>query len=203
MSRPKHSRRPSWGRYAAEILLLVVVAFAGTLLVKNFVAQAFSIPSTSMSPQLEVGDRVLVSRLSYRLGEPNRGDIVVFTEPGAPPDDRPLPARLVGEVLQTVGLQRPPENDLIKRVVGLPGEEIRADRGEVFIDGLLLREPYLPDGVRTGDFPAEVVPEGHVFVLGDNRGNSADSRVIGPVAIESIIGRAIALVWPPQRLSFL
>jgi signal peptidase I len=203
MTDERGTQRPGLGRYALEILLLVAVAFAGTLLVKNFVAQAFSIPSTSMSPQLEVGDRVIVSRFSYRLGEPNRGDIVVFSEPDAPPDERALPARLVGEVLQTIGVQQPSETELIKRVIGLPGERIRARNGEVRIDGQVLREPYLPDGVTTADFGPVRVPADHVFVLGDNRGNSADSRVIGAIAVDSIVGRAIARVWPPPRLAFL
>ena len=75
--------------------------------------------------------------------------------------------------------------------------------GDVYIDGRLLREPYLPEQVDTDHFPAVRVPDGHVFVMGDNRGNSADSRVIGPIPIDSIIGRAIAVVWPPQRLAFL
>jgi signal peptidase I len=208
MSQPGPQPRPTtgttrWWRYALELVLLVMVALVGTLLVKNFIAQAFSIPSSSMEPQLEVGDRVLVSRLSYRLGDPNRGDIVVFHQPDAPPDGRPLPTRLIGEVLQTVGLQQPLETELIKRIVGLPGEEIEAADGTVHVDGRPVIEPYLPGGVETADFGPVLIPDGHVFVLGDNRGNSADSRVIGPVSLDSIVGRAIARVWPPQRMAFL
>jgi signal peptidase I len=184
-------------------VVLLAVALAGTLLVKNTVAQAFSIPSTSMTPQLEVGDRVVVSRLAYRLHDANRGDIIVFREPGATSDDEPLVPRLVGEVLQTIGVQRPSETELIKRVVGLPGERVRAVGGVVQIDGRPLVEPYLPDGARTNNFGPVRVPKGHVFVLGDNRSNSQDSRIIGTIPVESIVGRAIARVWPPQRVAFL
>ena len=196
-------RHPHWARYTIELVVLLAVALVGTLLVKNTVAQAFSIPSSSMEPQLLIGDRVAVSRLAYRLHDPRRGDIVVFREPGATVEAEPLVPRVLGEVLQTIGLQHPHETELIKRVVGLPRENIASIGGKVHIDGRRLVEPYLPKGVSTRDFGPVKVPKGHVFVLGDNRSNSADSRVIGAVPIDSIVGRAVARVWPPQRLAFL
>ena len=183
--------------------MLLVIALGGTLVLKNTVAQAFSIPSESMTPQLLVGDRVAVSRLAYELHDPRRGDIIVFREPGAKPEDQPWLQGALDDILQTVGLRQPHETELIKRVVGLPGERIEARGGDVYIDGRRLVEPYLPKRVITDDFGPRRVPPDHVFVLGDNRGNSADSRVIGPVPEENIIGRAVARVWPPQRIAFL
>lgn len=188
-----------------ELPLLVVVALVVTLLVKGFLAQAFYIPSGSMEPQLREHDRVLVSRLSYRLHEPRRGDVVVFPSPAAPPDDHGLVAGLVDDVLTAVALRDPGDRDLIKRVIALPGETIEARGGEVVIDGRLLEEPYLDEATSTGDFGPVTVPAGHVFVLGDNRPNSHDSRFvdIGPIEVDSIIGRAVARVWPPGRRAFL
>ncbi len=165
------------------------------------------IPSESMEPQLEVGDRVVVSRVAYRLHDPRRGDIVVFPSPTAPVDDADdegaWPVRLGREVLEAVGLRQPSEEELIKRVIGLGGETVEARGGSIKIDGHNLREPYLSAGVTTADFGPVVVPEEHVFVMGDNRGNSSDSRIFGAVEINDIIGRALFRVWPPLRVAFL
>jgi signal peptidase I len=191
-------------RIALEAAVLIVVAVVAALVLKAFVAQAFSIPSASMEPQLEPGDRVVVSRTAYRLHDPRRGDIVVFDAPGQPPADDPvLPVRLAEDVLEGIGLRQPDETELVKRVVGLPGEVIEARGGRVVIDGRELVEPYLPADVATGDFGPITVPDGTVFVLGDNRGDSADSRVIGPVDVDTIVGRAIARAWPPWRWAWL
>jgi signal peptidase I len=187
-----------------ELGILLVVALVLSLVVRANVAQAFYIPSGSMEPQLEVGDRVVVSRTAYRLHDVHRGDIVVFPAPGSSEldDPDPLPKRVVKDVLAGVGLRHSGE-DLIKRVVALPGETVGAQDGHLVIDGRQLLEPYLSDEVVTSDFGPLVVPEGHVFVMGDNRGNSQDSRVIGPIEIGSIVGRAVARVWPPDRTAFL
>ena len=174
-----------------------------SLVVRANVAQAFYIPSGSMEPQLEVGDRVLVSRTSYRLHEVNRGDIVVFPSPTTPPDDDPFLARTVQDLLESVAIRKPGDDELIKRVVALPGETISAQGGHVVIDGRRLDEPYLPDGTVTHEFSPVSVPAGHVFVMGDNRGNSSDSRIIGTIQIDTIVGRAIARIWPPDRTAFL
>ena len=189
--------------------MLALVAIILAFVLKTFVAQAFFIPSASMDPQLEVGDRVVVSKLAYRLHDPRRGDVVVFDSPlQEEKDEPPLPIRVVREVFEAAGLRRPGEEELIKRVVGLPGETVNCRNGVVTIDGKPLDEPYLPPGTVTNcpgqgqTFPMKV-PADHVVVFGDNRGNSMDSRRFGPVDEDAIVGRAMFRVWPPQRLAFL
>ena len=175
------------------------------LVLKAFVAQAFSIPSPSMEPQLLVGDRVAVSRIAYRLHDPNRGDIIVFPAPGSAPDGSALPARLLEDVAEGIGVNEPDEEELIKRVIGLPGETIEGRDGHVVIDGRVLIEPYLQPTVTTSDFGPVTIPEGRVFVMGDNRGDSHDSRYsdIGTIDEDTIVGRAIGRIWPPHRRAFL
>lgn len=158
-----------------------------------------------MLPTLEVGDRVVVSRLAYQVHDPRRGDIVVFESPEAVEDgdDDPLPVRVVTDFLETVGLAQPSEQDFIKRVVGLPGETVEGRDGVVLVDGDPLEEPYL-DGMSIGDFDSVTVPEGHLWVMGDNRGGSSDSRTaFGPVPEESVVGRAVLRLWPLDRIGFL
>lgn len=190
----------------SEVPTLVGAALVIAFLVKTFVAQAFFIPSESMLPLLEVGDRVVVSRLAYDLHEPNRGDVVVFESPNGPRDsggdDSPLPVRVVRQFFQTVGLVQPSAEDFIKRVVGLPGETVEGRGGQIFVDGRRLTEPYL-DGQTVGDFPPTTVPEGHLWVMGDNRGHSSDSRFFGAIPQSSVVGRAVLRVWPPARVGFL
>lgn len=190
---------------AIEIPALILVAALLAIGFKATVAQAYSIPSGSMEPQLAVGDRVLVSRLAYRLHDPNRGDVVVFHDPvGAPRgDDSFIVARYGRDALEALGIVEPEDTELIKRVVGLPGETVEARDGAVYVEGRRLFEPYLPDDVVQTDFGVIVVPDGHVFVMGDHRDNSKDSREFGPVPVDSIVGRAIAIVWPPTRVAYL
>jgi signal peptidase I len=182
-----------------------VLAAVIALVVKAFLAQAFFIPSESMEPQLVTGDRVVVSRLSTDLHEPRRGDIVVFDDPTVADveDGSLLPVRLGRDALEALGVVEPRGRELIKRVVGLPGELVSSDGQGVLVDGRPLREPYLADTAVTDPFPAVRVPEGHVFVMGDSRRNSKDSRRFGPVDVDRIVGRAIARVWPPQRAAWL
>jgi signal peptidase I len=199
------AREASRWRTLAELPLLLLAAIVVTLIVKAVLAQAFSIPSESMEPQLREGDRVVVSRTSYRLHDPHRGDVIVFPSPAAPPEDDGVVEGLAKDVLGAVGLGADSDRELIKRIVGLPGEQIEGRDGHVLIDGRLLIEPYLDPGVVTSDFGPIAVPEGEVFVMGDNRTNSHDSRFpdIGTIEIDSIVGRAIARVWPPGRTAFL
>lgn len=187
-----------------ELVVLVVTALVIAVVVKSFVAQAFYIPSGSMLPQLQIDDRVVVSKISYRLHEPRRGDIVVFDAPGGEPkDDSPLPARVVRSVVQSIGLAAPSTDEYIKRVVALPGERVEAHGGKILVDGRELVEPYLPAGTTTSEFSAVVVPPETLWVMGDNRGNSADSRIFGPVPQSTVVGRAFARVWPIGHTSFL
>jgi signal peptidase I len=170
-------------RNIVEWVAIVAGALAVALVVKTFLIQAFFIPSLSMYPTLDEGDRVLVNKLSYKLHEVNRGDLVVFARPeGSPESDI---------------------KDLIKRVIGLPGETIEAREGVVFIDGREIEEPYLVAGVATDNLEKQEIPDGHVFVMGDNRGDSADSRVFGPIDEDTIVGRAFVKVWPLPEISLL
>jgi signal peptidase I len=188
-----------------ELPLLLLAAIVVTLIVKALLAQAFYIPSASMEPQLHINDRVVVSRTAYHLHDVHRGDIVVFPSPLVEPEHHNLVGRIVDDVMDALAIGDRGEDELIKRVVGLPGETVEARDGVVRIDGRVLREPYLPPDVRTDDFGPIEVPEGRVFVMGDNRGNSHDSRFsdIGTIEVDKIVGRAIARVWPPQRTAFL
>jgi signal peptidase I len=195
----------AWVRNALELPLLLLVALIVTLVFKALLAQAFYIPSGSMEPQLRKDDRVVVSRTAYRLHDPHRGDIVVFPSPAAPPEDHGLLEGLVDDVLDAVAVGDRGDRELIKRVIGLPGEVVEGRDGGVVVDGRPLVEPYLPEGTVTSDFGPIAVPEGEVFVLGDNRTNSHDSRFpdIGTIEVDDLVGRAIARVWPPARAAFL
>jgi len=186
--------------------VLVATALVIAFLVKTFAAQAFYIPSVSMLPTLEEGDRVVVSRVAYRVHEPRRGDVVVFeatSREAASGDDDAWPVRVVRGFFETVGLVHPSTEDFIKRVVGLPGETVEGRDGRIWIDGRALDEPYLTEGTEPGTFAPVKVPEGHLFVMGDNRENSRDSRYFGPVPIEKVVGRAALRIWPPDRVGFL
>jgi signal peptidase I len=166
-----------------EWVVILAVAVLAAFLIRSFAIEPFFIPSGSMEPTLQVGDRVLVNKLSYDVHSVHRGDIVVFKKPA---NDF-----------------SPGVKDLIKRVVGLPGETISAHGGFVYIDGRELNEPWLPKGETTGSFPPVFVPKGDYFMMGDNRGDSADSRIIGPVSDKLFIGRAFVRVWPVSRIGGL
>jgi signal peptidase I len=197
------------GRLLREGLVLVATALVIAFVIKTFVAQAFFIPSGSMIPQLEVGDRVVVSKLAYRLHDPHRGDVVVFDAPHSTaltdglPDESPLPIRVARGVLQSVGLSAPSTQEYIKRVIGLPGETVEGRQNRVYVDGKELVEPYLPLGPTTRDFPPITLGEHELWVMGDNRENSSDSRVFGPIDETTVVGRAFVRVWPPGRTAFL
>lgn len=176
-------RRRSPARTVVEWVLVIGGALIVALLIKAFLLQAFYIPSESMEPTLKVGDRVLVNKLSDDLGDVRRGHIIVF---GRPTNEPP------SEI-----------DDLIKRVVALPGEVVEGRDGMLYIDGFPLEEPYLPAGTITQPFAPVTVPEGHLFVMGDNRGDSRDSRAFGPIDAELIVGRAVVTVWPLGRVGTL
>ena len=164
-----------------EFLVILVVSFVLVFgFVRPFVVEAFWIPSASMVPTLKYGDRVLVNKFIYRFTEPERGDIIVFKS-------------VQGD-----------DQDLIKRVVGVPGDEITVRRGRLFVNGEPQREPYVNKKFPDRSFYAPTtVPKDHVFAMGDNRANSQDSRVFGPVPKENIEGEAFLRFWPPDRIGLL
>jgi signal peptidase I len=182
--RRRQNRRRSGLRSAIEWAVLIGAALLIAIVIKTFLFQAFWIPSESMVPTLRQDDRVLVNKLSYRLHDVNRGDIVVFEAPeGANSDIK----------------------DLVKRVVGLPGDTISFRNGHVRVNGRRLDEPYLPEGTVTepkNGVTSIDVPAGSIFVMGDNRGASKDSREFGPIDEDDIVGRVFVRIWPPSRIGF-
>lgn len=174
--------KPSSTRTVLEWVAIIGGALLAALVIKTFLFQAFYIPSESMLPTLEKQDRVLVNKLSYRLHKVNRGDVVVFERP-------PNEAGVI--------------RDLIKRVVALPGESVEGKDGRIFIDGKALSEAYLPENTTTSTFGPERIAADHIWVMGDNRANSSDSRVFGSIPTSSIVGRAFIRVWPLNALGLL
>jgi signal peptidase I len=203
-SRDQTEKESPGRRFVGSTPFLIFVALAVAILVKSFVIQAFYIPSESMVPTLEVGDRVFVSKFMFDGGDVARGDVIVFENPN--PGE--LPDRSgVGSVLhwlgEGIGLAQPENEDFIKRVIALPGETIEIKDNVVYIDGEPLDEPYLTEEARSsnGDLDLKTVPDGEVFVMGDNRGNSADSRYgLGTVPLDKVIGKAFVLIWPPSHV---
>jgi signal peptidase I len=175
-------------RNAIEWAVVLVAATLLALVLRAVLLQAFYIPSPSMEDTLLIRDRVLVNKLSYRLHDINRGDIVVFHRTAAE--------------LELAGPDEP--KDVIKRVIALPGETIEIRDNQVLIDDQLLLEPYLNESTAMPDFGPEVVPEDQIFVMGDNRNLSSDSRgELGTIETDRVVGRAFFLFWPLDRLSLL
>lgn len=196
-------RRPSAFRLVGEYAGLAFVAIFLAFLIRSFLGLAYYIPSESMEPTLMVRDRVVVTRLSYKLHDPHRGDVVVFDNPNFTGREPALPVRFLRSLLEVVGMHQPDDKNLIKRVIGLPGETVEGRNGRVYINGQVLAEPWLPPGVQTSEFEPVTIPPKHVWMMGDNRGNSSDSRVFGPIRESTIVGRAFARIWPFTRLGWL
>ncbi len=165
------TRRSHLLREIIETVLLTAAIF----LVVNAATGRFRIEGDSMEPNLHNGEYVLIDKISYLLHPPERGDVVVFT----PPNEN---------------------RDYIKRVIGLPGDTVQIAGGQVYVNGVVLDEPYLK-GLVNNDMPAHIVEEGRFFVLGDNRNNSSDSRAFGSITPQSIVGRAWLVYWPPSDWS--
>jgi signal peptidase I len=166
--------------WAGTVALMVVMWFV----IRAFLFQSFYIPSPSMTPALKPGDRVLVSKLSYRLHDVHRGDIVVFKRPPH--------------------VQAGPEvKDLVKRVIGLPGDTVEARDGQVIVNGKALTEPYVAKGETTSSVPPTKVPANHYWVMGDNRVVSEDSRYFGSISNSLIVGRVFLQVWPFSHLGLI
>tara|TARA_B110000008_G_scaffold160147_1_gene160855 strand:- start:39 stop:638 length:600 start_codon:yes stop_codon:yes gene_type:complete len=173
-------KKPMW-RVCLEWSSIFFGALLVALVLKATVVQTFYIPSGSMLPTLEIGDRIVVNKLAFSLGEVERRDLVVFSKPAT---------------LDNVQI-----NDFIKRVIGMPGEEISSRDGEVYIDGKLLSEPYLQSGEFTSDLPSTKIPDDHYFVMGDNRKNSSDSRFFGSIPSELLVGEPFIRIWPLSRFN--
>ncbi len=177
-------------RAVFDWMLVVGIAILVAVLVRTFVLAHFVVDGTSMATTLDSGDRVFVNKLSYRFGEPDRGDVIVLHQ-----------------------ISGTSQRDLIKRVIALPGEEIEIRSCEVLItdtDGTTRRliEPYLDPQVVTpgncgGDTPPTPVPPEHIYVLGDNRSGSQDSRSLGPIEIDEVVGRAFVVFWPRDNWQWL
>jgi len=201
------SGRSSWAHTAREVPILLVSAAVLAFLLKSLVAQAFYIPSGSMLPQLQINDRVVVSKLAYQLHDPRRGDIVVFDCPKvscvSQEHSTNRVRRVVRKLAEGVGVIQPSTEEFIKRVVGLPGETVQGKDGVVYVDGRRVVEPYLPPNTITSDFAPVKVPARHLWVMGDNRTNSSDSRVFGPIPTSTVVGRTVVRVWPLGEAAFL
>lgn len=202
-SPPEKKKRNPMLRFMGELPGLIIIAFILALLIKSFLVQAFFIPSGSMEPTLKPGDRVLVVKVPYYFHDPRRGDIIVFADPHPSPDSkRGVVGGFFHWVVQGLGVQHPDNEDFIKRVIGLPGDTVWAKGGSVYVNGVKLIEPYLTQ--QTADFAHTPVPQGDLFVMGDNRGNSLDSRFsLGFIPIDKVIGKADLVIWPPSRLGLL
>jgi signal peptidase I len=201
--------------FFGELPVLIIIAFVLALLLKTFLVQAFFIPSSSMEPTLLEQDRVLVNKLVYRFREPARGEVIVFTKRDEAPElDEVEPAGPVGRFLESVagllGMGREGERDFIKRIIGLPGETIEMRDGVVYVDDEPLPEAPTDEGGYLAmrdmeSYGPYEVPEGHLFMMGDNRPNSADSRFpsLGTIPVEDVVGRAFVVIWPVDRLRSL
>ena len=176
-------RRRSARRWIVEWIVIILVAVGVAFGVRTYVAQTYYVPSTSMWPTLKAGDRIVVNKLS---GTIHVGDIIVFRRP---------PAEHCGGE---------PVPDLVKRVVGLPGQTVSAHTGHVYITGKLLNEPWLPKGPHTYTTMSGTytVPKGDYFVMGDNRVNSCDSRMWGPVKASYVVGKVFLILWPPSQFRY-
>jgi signal peptidase I len=160
-------------RDVLETLVLAILLF----LAINAISARIRVDGSSMVPTLTDGQFVMVSRLSYKLGDSNHGDVVVFHYP------------------------RDPEQEYIKRIIGLPGDTVEMMGGHVYVNDQIIEEPYIAADARTTN--KWEIPSDHVFVLGDNRNNSQDSRNFGPVPMENLIGKAIFIYWPPTDWSMI
>ena len=228
---PKKRESHSALRFLKELPVLVALALGIALLIKAFLVQAFYIPSASMEPTLTQGDRVLVNKLSYRFGDPKRGDVIVFKDPypnpcneqpEAPGCNESVPRKALNWFAEVFGLPTGTTRDFIKRIVALPGETVALADGKVYVcdepgcdpvdtngkpkDGHIVDFPHTADeGPQSDDdnFPKFTVPQDEYFVLGDNRANSSDSRSFKGIARDEIIGKAFVLIWPPTRFGGL
>ncbi len=209
------SRRRSTLLFLRDVVVIVVAALLISFLIKTFLIRSFYIPSGSMRDTLQIDDRIIVNQLSPEIIELERGDIVVFRDPGSwlmpQPEPERSPLESAGDfVLSLIGLSVSDSDEhLVKRVIGLPGDRVTCcnDLGQLSINGIPIDEPYvrLPEGTKAvsgTDFQIDV-PEGSLWVMGDNRYDSGDSRINGPVPIADVVGTAFVISWPFDRWQWL
>lgn len=175
----KEEPQSSFLTFLKELPLLILAAVVAAWLIKTFLFQPFYIPTPSMEPTLQVGDRVLVSKLAYRFSQPKPGDIVVFIAPT--------------EV----------SRDFIKRVIATEEQTVQIKRGKVFIDGRLREEPQVRKDQDLSNYGPVTIPKDNIFVMGDNRANSFDSRLFGPLSEKKLVGKAFLIYWPINRLGLV
>lgn len=214
-----NASRPSAGRsvllFLRDVVVIVAAALVISFLIKTFLIRSFYIPSESMESTLLVNDRIIVNQLVPEVVPLERGDVVVFRDPGgwlpAMPQTPQAPLEAAADwVLSLIGLSASDSDEhLVKRIIGLPGDRITCcnDLGQLSINGVPLEEPYVllpPDTIDvSGQDFQEDVPEGTVWVMGDNRYDSSDSRFNGVVPIADIVGRAVVVSWPIDRWQWL
>jgi signal peptidase I len=200
-------RQPGLLAVVRETVVLVALAVLLAVVFKTFLVAAFYIPSGSMESTLNISDRVLVEKVSYRFGDVKRGDVVVFVheEPGLEVAGPSNPvAGFFSSLGQAVGVVPPSDRDFIKRVVGLPGDTIACRGGRLFRNNQPVTEPYLDPDTQTDNCkPTVTVRPGQLFVMGDNRGNSQDSRIFGPIERDDVVGRAFVRIWPLNHIGWL
>jgi len=198
--------------FLSELPVLIIVAFVLALVLKTFLVQAFYIPSSSMEPTLQIGDRVLVNKLAHSFREPRRGEVIVFSvDGGVPiPNDASNPVvRFLRGLAGGLGMAPASERDFIKRIIGLPGDVIAMQNGIVTINGMPLPEAPASEGGYLSErhlepFGPITVPEGHYFMMGDNRPNSSDSRYsLGAIPEGHMVGRAFVVIWPMSSAALL
>lgn len=184
-----------------EVLLVLLIAALVAVLIQSFFMKAFVIPSSSMSPTLQIGDRVMVEKVTYYFRKPRTGDVIVFryppTAPGAANTTNLLywPFEQAGETLHLT--RRTGSSPYVKRVIASGGQTLEIRKGQAYVDGKELKEEYkVPDSY---DMAPTVIPDGQLFVMGDNRANSRDSRFWGLVPVRSVIGRVFLIWWPPSH----
>jgi signal peptidase I len=179
------ARMPRWTRTTLEWTAVIAVALAVAFLIRAYVVQTYFIPSVSMEPTLQIGDHILVLKAAYDFTSPAIGDVVVFK---APPKEHE-------------NCSDPDVQDLVKRIIALPGDKIYSKGNQIFVDGAPLHQPWQYTQPLGTPITLQVVAPNSYFVMGDNRSNSCDSRVWGDVPRGNIIGKAIFIFWPPSRIS--
>jgi signal peptidase I len=201
----RESRREGGRSSLVELVLIVAAALGLALAIQAFLVKPYRIPSESMEPTLDVGQRVLVNRVNYRFGEPSRGDVVVFHPPAGAEGNRCGIVRPGDQPCPRPTRERSDLN-FIKRVVAVSGDTLAIRDGRAVVNGRLQKESYARPCAGSGEcsFPTQIkIPPGHFFMMGDNRGQSDDSRFWGPVPEKWIIGEAFFTYWPVDRVGIL